>query len=87
MINENHVFVLSLITVFPSYFAFNDICFCFPCLSSQGKSKEPSMMGVSPGDPAVMMSYGDSDLSGADALSLGGGLGQKGDFDRRKKKK
>jgi hypothetical protein len=53
----------------------------------QGKSKEPSMMGVSPGDPAVMMSYGDTDLSGADTLSLGGGLGQKGDFDRRKKKK
>ncbi|XP_069694792.1 liprin-alpha-1 [Periplaneta americana] len=54
----------------------------------KGKSKEPSMMGVAPGDPAVMTSsYGDGDMSGADSLSLSGGLGQKGDFDRRKKKK
>jgi hypothetical protein len=54
----------------------------------QGKSKEPAMMGVTPGDPAVMTSsYGDGDMAGADTLSLSGGLGQKGDFDRRKKKK
>ncbi|PSN50323.1 Liprin-alpha-1 [Blattella germanica] len=40
------------------------------------------------GDPAVMTSsYGDGDMAGADTLSLSGGLGQKGDFDRRKKKK
>lgn len=31
--------------------------------------------------------YGDGDISGTDTLSLSGGLGQKGDFDRRKKKK
>ncbi|KAJ9578679.1 hypothetical protein L9F63_005103, partial [Diploptera punctata] len=53
----------------------------------KGKSKEPSMMGVTPGDSAVMTSsYGDGDMTGADTLSLSGGLGQKGDFDRRKKK-
>lgn len=48
------------------------------------------MMGVTSGDSAVMTftsSYGDADMSGADTLSLSGGLGQKGDFDRRKKKK
>jgi len=33
------------------------------------------------------MSYTDSDMSGADTMSLSGGIGQKGDFDRRKKKK
>jgi hypothetical protein len=55
---------------------------------SKGKTKEPSMMGIMPGDPAVMTSsYGDADMSAADTLSLSGGLGQKGDFDRRKKKK
>ncbi|PNF16116.1 hypothetical protein B7P43_G03309 [Cryptotermes secundus] len=54
----------------------------------KGKSKEPSMMGITPGDPAVMTSsYVDADMSAADSLSLSGGLGQKGDFDRRKKKK
>ncbi|XP_068082984.1 liprin-alpha-1 [Anabrus simplex] len=53
----------------------------------KGKSKESSMMGASPGDVAALSaSYGDGDM-GADTLSLSGGLGQKGDFDRRKKKK
>ncbi|KAK7869342.1 hypothetical protein R5R35_012892 [Gryllus longicercus] len=53
----------------------------------KGKTKEP-MMGTMPVDPAAMSaSYGDGDMSGADTLSLSGGLGQKGDFDRRKKKK
>ncbi|XP_063218170.1 liprin-alpha-1 isoform X3 [Bacillus rossius redtenbacheri] len=48
----------------------------------KGKVKEQSA-----GDAAVMAaSYGDGDVS-ADTLSLSGGLGQKGDFDRRKKKK
>ncbi|KAK7869343.1 hypothetical protein R5R35_012892 [Gryllus longicercus] len=52
----------------------------------KGKTKEP-MMGTMPVDPAAMSaSYGDGDMSGADTLSLSGGLGQKGDFDRRKKK-
>lgn len=37
----------------------------------------------------VMDSYGDGDLSSADTMSLSGaaGMGQKADFDRRKKKK
>lgn len=45
------------------------------------------MMGVV--DPSQMMStsYGEIDMSTSDSLSLGGSLGQKGDFDRRKKKK
>lgn len=46
------------------------------------------MLGPSPGEAAIMSSsYGDGDMAGADTLSLSGGLGQKGDFDRRKKKK
>nr|CAD7438800.1 unnamed protein product [Timema bartmani] len=53
----------------------------------KGKTKEQSMMGVSPCDTTVMTSsYGDGDMT-ADTLSLSGVLGQKGDFDRRKKKK
>lgn len=36
---------------------------------------------------AMSTSYGETDLGGADTLSLGGSIGQKGDFDRRKKKK
>lgn len=47
------------------------------------------MMGVGGVmDPAQMMStsYGEMDMS-SDSLSLGGSLGQKGEFDRRKKKK
>lgn len=53
----------------------------------QGKVKEGGMMGVV--DPSQMMStsYGEIDMSTSDSLSLGGSLGQKGDFDRRKKKK
>lgn len=37
----------------------------------------------------VMDSYGDGDLSSADTMSLSGAtsMGQKADFDRRKKKK
>ncbi|XP_049844155.1 liprin-alpha-1-like isoform X22 [Schistocerca gregaria] len=56
----------------------------------KGKAKEPSMLGVGiPVAEAAAMSaaYGDADISGGDTLSLSGGLGQKGDFDRRKKKK
>nr|CAD7202251.1 unnamed protein product [Timema douglasi] len=53
----------------------------------KGKTKEQSMMGVSPCDTTAMTSsYGDGDMT-ADTLSLSGVLGQKGDFDRRKKKK
>nr|CAD7261799.1 unnamed protein product [Timema shepardi] len=52
----------------------------------KGKTKEQSMMGVSPCDTTAMTSsYGDGDMT-ADTLSLSGVLGQKGDFDRRKKK-
>lgn len=45
------------------------------------------MMGVV--DPSQMMStsYGEMDMNASDTLSLGGSIGQKGDFDRRKKKK
>ncbi|KAF4533470.1 hypothetical protein B566_EDAN001199 [Ephemera danica] len=53
----------------------------------KAKSKDSSMMGSVDG---VAMSgvYSDSELMGSgDTLGLAGGLGQKGDFDRRKKKK
>jgi hypothetical protein len=51
------------------------------------KSKDSSMLGSVDG---VAMSgvYSDSDMmTSGEGLGLAGGLGQKGDFDRRKKKK
>ncbi|XP_046670710.1 liprin-alpha-1 isoform X9 [Homalodisca vitripennis] len=54
----------------------------------KGKVKEGGMM-VGVVDPSQMMStsYGEMDMNASDSLSLGGSIGQKGDFDRRKKKK
>uniref|UniRef100_A0A1B6FH40 SAM domain-containing protein n=1 Tax=Cuerna arida TaxID=1464854 RepID=A0A1B6FH40_9HEMI len=54
----------------------------------KGKVKEGGMM-VGVVDPSQMMStsYGEIDINASDSLSLGGSIGQKGDFDRRKKKK
>ncbi|XP_075227482.1 PTPRF interacting protein alpha isoform X2 [Lycorma delicatula] len=55
----------------------------------KGKVKEGSMLSVSQGAEAAAMtsSYNELDASAGDTLSLGGSIGQKGDFDRRKKKK
>lgn len=49
------------------------------CLQAKGKE-----MGY-----GSMDTFGDSDLSSADTMSISGaaGIGQKADFDRRKKKK
>ncbi|XP_054270398.1 liprin-alpha-1 [Macrosteles quadrilineatus] len=61
--------------------------------SSLGRffSKKEKVKGKEVGvlDPSQMMStsYGEIDLNTSDTLSLGGSIGQKGDFDRRKKKK
>lgn len=47
------------------------------------------MLNVGQGVESTTMtsSYNEYDTSGGDTLSLGGSIGQKGDFDRRKKKK
>lgn len=51
------------------------------------KAKDSSMMGGVDGNSMGGV-YSDSEMmSAGDGLSLSGGLGQKGDFDRRKKKK
>lgn len=45
------------------------------------------MLGPGGESSAMSTSYGEADLNAGDTLSLGGSIGQKGDFDRRKKKK
>jgi hypothetical protein len=53
----------------------------------KAKSKDSSMLGGLDGN-SMSGVYSDSEMmSAGDGLSLSGGLGQKGDFDRRKKKK
>uniref|UniRef100_A0A1B6E9A2 SAM domain-containing protein n=1 Tax=Clastoptera arizonana TaxID=38151 RepID=A0A1B6E9A2_9HEMI len=51
------------------------------------KGKEGPMLGPGMESNVMSTSYGEADLSAGDTLSLGGSIGQKGDFDRRKKKK